>query len=246
MKLSEKEKAAHRAAFRSMSPAEKLDHIYTYYKWPILLGLAALIILGSIVQRQLTKKEPVLYLGLVNVEVGADLEQQLTDDFLRTIGADARRQEVSLYRGLYLSDNADVLNHEYAYASQIKVMGAVNARQLDVALMNREAYDYLSERGYLLPLAELWGRVDPALRAHMAAAAEENAVILSDNAIEWQLGEAETHEVVTESVENGIALGSLPPFARAGFDEPIYLGIIVNSPRLDETIQYVDYLFEAS
>ena len=34
MKLSEQEKAAHKAAFRSMRPAEKLEYIYTYYKWP--------------------------------------------------------------------------------------------------------------------------------------------------------------------------------------------------------------------
>ena len=39
MKLPEQEKAAHRAAFRKMSGREKLDHIFTYYKWPILLGL---------------------------------------------------------------------------------------------------------------------------------------------------------------------------------------------------------------
>ena len=46
MKLPEKEKAAQRAAFRKMSPAEKIDHIYTYYKWPIFLALALLILLG--------------------------------------------------------------------------------------------------------------------------------------------------------------------------------------------------------
>ena len=34
MKLPEQEKAAQKAAFRAMSPAKKLDHLYTYYKWP--------------------------------------------------------------------------------------------------------------------------------------------------------------------------------------------------------------------
>ena len=241
MKLSEKEKAAHRAAFRAMRPQEKLDHIYTYYKWPILLGLVALMILGSLVQRQLTKKEPLLYLALANVEVGEDLEDSLTGGFLRTVGADARRQEVSLYRGLYLSDDADTVNHEYAYASHIKVMGAVNAKKLDVILMNREAYDLLSGSGYLLSLTA--DTFDPALRERIAAYITANAVILSDNDIEYQLGEAESHEVITETVENAIELGSLPLFENAGFDEPIYLGFIVNSPRLTESAQYVAYLF---
>ena len=31
VKLSEKEKAAHKAAFQAMSPAEKAEHIFTYH-----------------------------------------------------------------------------------------------------------------------------------------------------------------------------------------------------------------------
>ena len=30
VKLSEKEKAAHKAAFKAMSPAQKAEHIFTY------------------------------------------------------------------------------------------------------------------------------------------------------------------------------------------------------------------------
>ena len=243
MKLSQEEKAAHRAAFRTMSLPEKLDHIYTYYKWPILLGLIALAILGSLLQRQLTKKEPLLYLALANVEVGEDLEDRLTGGFLRAVGADERRQEISLYRGLYLSGDSDTLNHQYAYASHIKMMGAVNAQKLDVVLMNREAYDLLSGSGYLLELSVLPDETETALREQMAPYITANDVILSDNAIEWELGEAESHEVVTETVENAIALNSLPLFENAGFDEPVYLGIIVNSPRLTESAQYAAYLF---
>ena len=60
MKLSPQEKEAQRKVFRAMSPEKKAEHIYTYYKWPILLALIALLILGSTVYRQLTKKEPVV------------------------------------------------------------------------------------------------------------------------------------------------------------------------------------------
>ena len=47
MKLSPQEKAAHRAAFQVMSPGKKLEHIFTYYKAPILLTLLLLFVLGS-------------------------------------------------------------------------------------------------------------------------------------------------------------------------------------------------------
>ena len=92
-----------------MRPAEKLEYIYTYYKWPILLGVLVLLTAASIVQRQLTRKEPVIYLGFANVAVGEDLEEVLTVNFLRLEGNNAKRQEVYLYRDLYLSDDADVI-----------------------------------------------------------------------------------------------------------------------------------------
>ena len=244
MKLSEQEKAAHKAAFRSMRPAEKLEYIYTYYKWPILLGVLVLLTAASIVQRQLTRKEPVIYLGFANVAVGEDLEEVLTVNFLRLEGNNAKRQEVYLYRDLYLSDDADVINHEYAYASRMKVMGAIQARKLDGVLMNREAYDLFSAQGYLQDLPELISVSDPALYGKIAPQLTENTVTVSDNTLEWQLNEADTHEVVTENVSNGIALAELPLFEPAGFEEPIYFGIIANSPRAATAVQYLRYLVE--
>ena len=163
MKLSEQEKAAHKAAFRSMRPAEKLEYIYTYYKWPILLGVLVLLTAASIVQRQLTRKEPVIYLGFANVAVGEDLEEVLTVNFLRLEGNNAKRQEVYLYRDLYLSEDADALNHEYAYASKVKLSGAISAEKLDLVLMNREAYDIFSRQGYLLELTSLSDAFSPYL-----------------------------------------------------------------------------------
>lgn len=232
MKLTKQQKAAHRAAFRAMSPGEKLEYIWEYYKWPILLTMLVLGILIWAAQRELTKKEPVLYLALVNVTVGEDLEQALTTGYLTASDKNPRRQEVYVYRDLYLSDDADVLNHEYAYASRTKVMGAVQTQKLDVVLMNREAYDLLSAQGYLLPFD------DAALPPLFVL----NEVVVSDNAIEWQLNEAATHERVTETVQNALAMSDCPLFQAAGFEGNVYAGVIANSPRPAEALRYLQYL----
>jgi len=231
MKLTKEQKAAHRAAFRNMSPAEKLEYIWEYYKWPILLTLLVLGILIWSARRELTRKEPVLYLALANITVGEDLEQTLTTGYLTASGHNPRRQEVYVYRDLYLSDDADVLNHEYAYASRTKMMGAVQTQKLDVVLMNREAYDLLSAQGYLLPLD------DPALPPLVS-----NEVVVSDNAIEWQLNETDTHERVTETEQNALALYDCPLFQAAGFEGNVYAGVIANSPRPAEALRYLQYL----
>ena len=245
MKLSRQEKAARRAAFQALTPAKKAEHIATYYKWPILLGLVVLIVLGSVLHQHLTKKEPVLYLAFANVAVGEDLENGLTDGFLRFLGADAKKQDVYLYRDLYLSDNADTLNHEYAYASKMKLMGAVTAGKLDLVLMNREAYDLLSRSGYLLELTPSVFADDPELYEALLPLLSANELVLSDNGIEYQLGEAETHDVETVSVQNAMEVTALPLFARAGFPNTVYLGVIANSERLADCIAYISYISES-
>ena len=242
MKLPEKEKAAQKAAFRAMRPEKKLEHIWTYYKWPILLAAILLLILGSVLHRQLTKKESVLCLALANVAVGEDLEDELTDGFLRFLGADAKKREVYLYRDLYLSDSADTLNHEYAYASKMKLMGAVSAGKLDLVLMNREAYDLLSRGGYLLELSPALFTENAALYAQVLPILSSNEVVLSDNSIKYQLGEAETLEVETETVRNALDVSGLPLFARAGFPDTVYIGVIANSGRLANCIEFVSYV----
>ena len=236
MKLSPQEKAARKAAFRAMSPQKKLEHIVTYYKWPILLGLIALTVLGSVLHRQLTQKEPVLYTALLNTAVGEDLERALTDDYLRAFTYDVRRSEVYLYADLYLSDEADELNHEYAYASRMKFMGAVSAQKLDVVLMNREAYTLLSESGYLLPLDELAS--DALLGPYLC----QGEVVLSDNTLDYLLGETEAQERVTRLRTNAVSALGMPLLREAAFDGEIYLGVIANSPRTEEALRYLRYL----
>ena len=235
VKLSEKEKAALKAAFQAMSPAEKAEHIFTYHKWTILLILLILLVLVSTLHRHLTQKKPVLYMAVINVSFGEDMEKRLTEDFLTKTGSDTRRQEVYLYRDLYLSEDADALNHEYAYASKMKLSSAITAGMLDIVLMNREAYDIFSRQGYLAELTSLPDEFTPFLT--------KNEVVLSDNSEEYLLGNAEEEQIVTETVSNSLAVSSLPLFRDAGFDGDLYLGVVSNSPRQKEAATYFRYLF---
>ena len=249
MKLSPEEKAAHKAAFRAMSPAAKADHIFTYFKWPIILGLIVLVVAGSVLHRKLTERQPVLYTALVNVAVGSDLQAELTDGFLASSDYDASQVQVYLYADLYLSQDADTVNQQYAYASKMKVMGAVEAKKLDVVIMNQESYDLLSANGYLMDLRNLLvenhGLADNSGLAILAAPyLTENQVVLSDNLIEYQLNEAESHVVATEAVANGLLLTELPVMQRAGITEPVYLGIISNTERADAAAAYMQYLLD--
>ena len=88
-----------------------------------------------------------------------------------------------MYSALYLSDDPEAENHEYAYASQLKLMGAINAGSLDVVLMNGEAYNILSQSGSLLELTDLLSRNNTALFRSAEPYLTGNTVILYDNSI---------------------------------------------------------------
>ena len=245
MILSEQEKAAHLAAFKNMSPSKKLEHVFTYYKLPIFLILLACVVLGSVIHRSLTHKQPLLHLALVNVSVSDDTKKLLTSDFLTYADADPKKNEVYLYQNLYLSENADTLNHEYAYASKMKVTGAISAKQMDLVLMNREGYDIFSNNGYLLDLSESLSRYDGEFSTAMEQLLTENKVVISDNSLEVMLGVADEEQIITESAQNAINVSALPIFKTAAFDGDVYLGIIANSDRTDTALQYIGYLFSS-
>ena len=239
MRLTDTERAENREALANMNLLQKLDYIFEYYKFPLVLILIAVVALGSILYYRLTRKEALLYVAFANISMGDTLDSALGEDYPRAIGENPGKCEVKLYRNLYLSQDATVQNHEYAYASQLKVMAAMANGQLDVLLMNREAYDIMSAGGYLRPLTDL---PDAGLNERLSDRLIENTVILEDNDIEHRLDESVPYQAETEEVPNAILISAFPLFAGAGFSADVYLGIIGNTARTDAVLQYIDYL----
>ncbi len=149
MKLTAQERADRREAFRRMSAAQKADYIFSYYKLPIVLTLLFAYILCYGLYRHFSRKEVLLYVMCANVVISEDTAEALSEAFVRYSGKDVRKCEVSLYRNLYLSDNPTLANHQYAYASRLKLLAMIDAEQVDVILMNQEAYNFLAEKEYL-------------------------------------------------------------------------------------------------
>ena len=240
MKLTPEERQKKKAQFAAMSPRKKLEHIWLYYKIPILLGILAVAIAVSSLHRALTEKDAVLSAAFLNVSIGSELDTKLTEEYLLSRGYDPDRTEVLCYRDLYLSNNPSPENHEYAYASGLKLLATINAKDLDLVLMNRESYDLCSGSGYLMDLTEVISPENPRFAPYVT----ENLVILEDNAIEVNLGSAEEYTAVTQTVANALDLSGHPLFTAAGFSGDVYLGIIGNTTRLSECADYLAFLTE--
>ena len=243
--LTEEEKAARRAAFKKMNLTEKAEYVFAYYKLPIVLVLLAVYIVSYAAHRNLTRKEELLFVGFCNAAVSEETERALTEGFVTYIGENPRKNEVCAYTGLYLSDDPTLADHEYAYASRLKLIAAVNAKQLDAVLMDASAYRVLSEDGFLAELTPslfesipgLWERVKPYLT--------ENRVVLEDNQLDVALGKAETVQVTAEQQVNGIDLSESRLIQEAGLSGTVYFGLLPGSARQESAAAYAAYLLAA-
>ena len=222
---------------------KKIGHILAYYKFPLLVLCFFLYIIGYNVHRQLTHKDVVIYAALVNVVAGEDLVRQLGEDFTAYLGTDMSKYESKLYTELYLTDDELNAYHEYTYASRMKILAAIEAKQLDIVLMNQEAFDAFSQNGYLSNIDELLAEEVPALHQQLAPYFVTNTVILEDNSEDLLLDDSAVYHAETEEYPMGLDLSASPLIQKGGFQETVYLGIIKNSPRMHTVFDYLEYLF---
>lgn len=198
---------------------QRIQYIWDYYKLPIVICLIFLYIAGYIVYGHFSRKETLLYTGLVNVAASEQLTDELALGFLDFLDADSSKAELKLYTGLYLTDNPDDPNHEYTYASRIKTVASIDDEQLDVVLMNKEAFDAFSQSGYLYNIEELLRDTAPEALA------------------EWE------SDLVTDEFPMGLLVSKQGLFKEVGFEDDVYLGVIKNSPRMDMAAEYIEYLY---
>ena len=227
---------------KTLHGPQKIRYIWDYYKLPIVVLCILLYILGYSLYGHFTHKEKILYTALVNVSASDSLTEQLSTGFLDSLDQDTSKTTMQLYTGLYLTDDETNPYHEYTYASRMKILASIDGEQLDVVLMNKEAFDAFSQNGYLCDLEELLSSEDVDLYNRLKPHLVTNTVILEDNSTDLQLDPSITYQAVTEEHPFGLDLSQTSMISDAGFSDIVYLGIIANSPRTEEAIDYVRYL----
>lgn len=223
----------------------KLGYIWEYYKLPIVVGCILLYMAGYMLYGRLTHKDTVLYAALINVSAGDAVVANLSTDFLDFLGMDGKKEEVELYGGLYLTEDESDENYGYVYASNTKLTASIAGGLLDVVLMDQEAFDIFSRRGYLCNMEELLMKADPDLYEKLQASLVSNTIILEDNSVDAQLDSSVAYTAVTDEYPMAVDISGTGMVKEAGFDGSLYLGIIPNSPRRDTAVDYLRYLTDS-
>ena len=228
-----------RDTWRQLKGSKKLQYIWDYYKLPLFLAAVCIYAAVYLVMRNVTAECPQLYLAFVNLEVGEDLDKALTEGFIDYLKPEEKRSTVKALRGLALTENLEEVDGSYVYASKVKVLAAIENRQLDVVLMNQEAFDAFSQNGFLVNLETFAGEYG---LEQLAGSFVTNIEILSDNAEELIADPTLEYQSETVSYPMGIDVSAFPLIREAGFPDTVYLGIIANTERPGNAAAYAAYL----
>lgn len=230
--------------FSQLHGWKKLGYIWDYYKLPIFLLCIALYARGYLVYRQVTHREVVLYTALANIAPGEEVKEELGNGFLTSREIDLKKNECYLYSGLYLTTEINAVDQQSAYASQMKVLAAIDGEEMDVALMDKNAFDMFARSGYLCDISGLLSEKAAGLYQELEPFIESNVHILKDNATDAALNPEVKYESETEEFPMAINVSEAPLIKKAGFNGEVYLGVIANSPRKDMAVDYISYLYE--
>lgn len=237
-------KSLHDENLKTLKGRTKIQYIRDYYKLPLAILGILLYIFSYILYGHFTHKENVLCAALVNVNAGEKLTKELGMDFLDSMNLNPSKNKLELYTGLYLTDDELNENHQYTYASRMKILAAIDGELLDVVLMNQEAFDAFSQNGYLYNLEELLPKMDSGFYDTIKTDLASNIAILEDNKEDLLFDTSVSYHAVTEEHYYGIDLSCTKFVGSAGFSEPVYFAIIANSPRTDNAVNYLKYLYD--
>lgn len=236
-----------RETWQNLSFSGKLRYLWDYYKLPFAAGIILLYIIGYSIYGKITRKDPILHAALVNVAVSPQLEEKLSDQYMRDRLIDPDKNPLRLYKNLYLTDNPSSEVFEYTQASQIKILSAIEARELDVVFLDQEAFDAFAQNGFLQDLEQLlqeYQDTHPSLSEKLDGQLVMNMEILEDNAKEIALDPTAEYHSVTDEYRMAVDLSASPLFLDSGFTQSVFLGVIRNSPRKDYVMDYLEYLYQ--
>ena len=140
---------------KPMSFREKVDHLWTYYYW-VLIVAAIIVTLCLIVHSSITNlNREVLVAGvLVNADVSLEGHDFLEDRYFEKLGGKEGDQEVQI-TDITFEDPNTTLNIEQTYTASIRLVAMVSAKEVDYVIMDKIGLEFYLGHDMFMDLNEL-------------------------------------------------------------------------------------------
>lgn len=141
-------------ATKGMTPKQKWEHYWTYYKTVTIAVVIGGILLGLFLYDILKPKpESVLDGAVINVSLGDEACSYVTEGILAPLGAEEGQTATVTY--FHIADMSGEHNASYNYDEIMKLTAMIAARSLDYLLMDKVAGDYYIKPGNLIDLSSV-------------------------------------------------------------------------------------------
>lgn len=239
------EKAYEKELFSKMTRKEKLEHILTYYKFPLILGVIGLFVIGWCLWHFVISPAPATGLEFCffskynNANAAEALEAELNEIFSEPLdGAQAKV--------LYLTDFiGDRENAAQEQAVAYKIMGEITAANMDIFVTQGDSIPAFATESYFMPLTDIFteeelSEIRNALAAKAGAAPEEYTDCFISSYIDED--EPEKEYPVAINCEHIPSLSNVIPLTG-----DCYMAVIANTERTEMVRKVlIYYIFEAA
>lgn len=141
---------------KSMSRQEKKDYIWYYYKNHILMGIFAVVLVGSLIYDVMTKDKIIFSLTLFGEAESALQIEEIQQDLTQLVAPEAAEREKVLVQFYSLNDVETSFN-EMTDLYQQKMMSQIAAQELDLVIMGENDFKFYERENMFEPLNELVG-----------------------------------------------------------------------------------------
>ena len=235
--------------FRTLPKEERWNYFLDYYKWYAIIALVVIALLTQGIVSAVQQKETV-YTGFVlNAKIGVDDKSFLQGFYDRT-DIDPKTQQAAFYSDLLLTNS----NKKNDITTIQRIMASISVEEADVIIAPANGFHtcaYNTSRIFVdlrefLPaetFEKLSGRLYYIDGAVMDELSKPIGEFVDPYAIQYP--DPRKPETMQNPIPVGIDVSDRKDLQDAYYltDTTAYLGVIVNSPNLDMTQIFIDYLF---
>ena len=133
----------------AMTPQQKREHIWEYYKLPIVGGLIAIVVFGWLLYDRITYREPVL--DVIVTDSAEYLYDDIFHDFLEEKGYEIFEGAVAIQQNMRFGDG-DMEMVEISYNSMNILTALLAAAKQDILFTNPNIFGTCAVQGALMDL----------------------------------------------------------------------------------------------
>lgn len=138
-----------------MTFREKVDHLWTYYYWVLIVLALAVVLVCIIVSSVKNLSTEVLVSGVfVNADIGLDGRSYLDDLYFEKLNGIPEKQQI-LITDINFQDPNTTEQVEFTYNATMRLMAMLSAKEVDYMVMDKLGLEYYLGQDIFADLREL-------------------------------------------------------------------------------------------